>query len=568
MREWLRKAFGQISGLWTQWKPVQKAIFASVIGVAVLGIVLLVTFSARPSMVPLLSRPVTDDAVLDRIALRLDEERIEYRITGDNLVMVEDQRTAQRARSILVREDLVPTEADPWDLFDVERWTQTDFERNVNLRRSITRQLEQHITALEDIDSASVTLVLPERELFLEDQAPVTASVIVSPRPGSDFRENRAKIEGIERLIQLAVEDLQPENITITDRRGIVLNDFERMQDFDELELTRRELALMRDKEREYREAIIEALRQIYGSDRVKILNIDVDLDLGKRTTETEEHFPIITRPNNPLTPFDDSEFVLSIPRSSEQLSEEYRGTGFNPQGPPGQEGQTPPAYRDLEGLIGEWSSSEDRTNYEINTRRILERGSPSIRRISASVALDGRWERQYTEDGDIVFNPDGSIAREYLPVDEDDLETAEDLVRHAVGFSEERGDSVTVRNVQFDRSDMFAEEDAEYRRRRQIQMIILYSLIGIAAVLVIFIAFRLISREIERRKRLKEEELARQHQAMREAALRSAEEEGTEVEMSVEERARLEMQENAINMAREHPEDVAQLIRTWLMEE
>ncbi len=568
MREWLRKAFGQISGLWTQWKPVQKAIFASVIGVAVLGIVLLVTFSARPSMVPLLSRPVTDDAVLDRIALRLDEERIEYRITGDNLIMVEDQRTAQRARTILVRENLVPSEADPWDLFDVERWTQTDFERNVNLRRSITRQLEQHITALEDIDSASVTLVLPERELFLEDQAPVTASVIVSPRPGSDFRENRAKVEGIERLIQLAVEDLQPENITITDRRGIVLNDFERMQDFDELELTRRELALMRDKEREYREAIIDALRQIYGSDRVKILNIDVDLDLGKRTTETEEHFPITTRPNNPLTPFDDSEFVLSIPRSSEQLSEEYRGTGFNPQGPPGQEGQTPPAYRDLEGLIGEWSSSEDRTNYEINTRRILERGSPSIRRITASVALDGRWERRYTEDGDVIFNPDGSIARDYIPVEDGDLETAEDLVRHAVGFSEERGDSVTVRNVQFDRSDMFAEEDAEYRRRRQIQMIILYSLIGIAAILVIFIAFRLISREIERRRRLKEEELARQHQAMREAALRSAEEEGTEVEMSVEERARLEMQENAINMAREHPEDVAQLIRTWLMEE
>ena len=39
-------------------------------------------------------------------------------------------------------------------------------------------------------------------------------------------------------------------------------------------------------------------------------------------------------------------------------------------------------------------------------------------------------------------------------------------------------------------------------------------------------------------------------------------------VEMSVEERARLEIQENAVNMAREHPEDVAQLIRTWLMEE
>ncbi len=568
MREWLKNAFGQISGLWAQWKPVQKLIFVSVIAVSILGLVMLVTFSARPTMVPIVGRPIIDEAALDRIAMRLDEEQIQYRITADNMIMADDERTAKRARAILVREDLVPTEVDPWDLFDVERWTQTDFERNVNLRRSITRQLEQHITALEDIDSASVTLVLPERELFLEDQAPVTASVIVSPKPSSDFRENRAKIEGVERLIQLAVEDLQPENITITDRRGIVLNDFERMRDFDELELTRRELALMRDTEREYREAIIGALRQIYGDNRVKVLNIDVDLDLGKRTTETEEHFPIVTRPDNPLTPFDDSEFVLSIPRSSEVLREDYRGTGFNPQGPPGQEGQTPPAYRDLEGLIGEWSSSEDRTNYEINTRRILERGSPSIRRISASVALDGIWRRQHTEEGDVIVQPDGSIAREYIAITDEDLEIAEDLVRHAVGFSRERGDSVTVRHVQFDRSDLFAEEDAEYRRRRQIQMIILYSLIGIAALLVIFIAFRLISRELERRRRLKEEELARQHQAMREAALRSAEEEGTEVEMSVEERARLEMQENAINMAREHPEDVAQLIRTWLMEE
>ena len=65
-----------------------------------------------------------------------------------------------------------------------------------------------------------------------------------------------------------------------------------------------------------------------------------------------------------------------------------------------------------------------------------------------------------------------------------------------------------------------------------------------------------------------KHQELSRQHQAMREAALRSAEEDGLDVEMSVEDRARLEMQENAINMARDHPEDVAQLIRTWLVEE
>ena len=126
----------------------------------------------------------------------------------------------------------------------------------------------------------------------------------------------------------------------------------------------------------------------------------------------------------------------------------------------------------------------------------------------------------------------------------------------------------MTVQHVQFDRTAEHLEGGCGGTTQRQVQQIVLYSLIGIAVLLVAFIAFRLISREVERRRRLREEELARQHQAMREAALRSAEEEGTEVEMSVEERARLEMQENAINMAREHPEDVAQLIRTWLMEE
>ena len=203
-----------------------------------------------------------------------------------------------------------------------------------------------------------------------------------------------------------------------------------------------------------------------------------------------------------------------------------------------------------------------------MNTRTTRSEPSPQIERITASVAIDGTWQRDYDDQGSLVIEEDGSISRSYTPVSPEELETAGSLVQDAVGYNANRGDSVTVQHLQFDRSDQFEREDEAYQRRQQIQQIVLFSLIGLAVLLVSFIVFRLISRELERRRRLREEELARQHQAMREAALRSAEEEGTEVEMSVEERARLEMQENAINMAREHPEDVAQLIRTWLMEE
>ena len=137
-----------------------------------------------------------------------------------------------------------------------------------------------------------------------------------------------------------------------------------------------------------------------------------------------------------------------------------------------------------------------------------------------------------------------------------------------AVGYSQERGDVVTVEHLRKDRRAQFKDEDDLFRRRKQTRETIFWALIGIGALLVIAILARMFSKYLERKRLEREEELARQHQAMREAALRSAEEAGEDVELSIEERARQEMQENAVNMAREHPEDVAQLIRTWLMEE
>ncbi len=568
MREWIKRLITQIRELWGKWSLAQKVILFAVVGGSVLGLVLLVVFSAQPSMEPVLTRSVEDEETLDRIATRLDQENIEYEITPDMRVMVGDERTARRARSILTRYELIPEETDPWELFDMERWTQTDFERNVNLQRSITNQLQQHIEALDDVDAASVNLVIPESELFEEEQDPVTASVILSPKPGSDLRENRDKIEGIQRLIQMAVEGLHPDNISISDRSGVVLNDFDSLDDIDELTATERELELKRDVEQRYIKAIREALSQIYGEDRFEVVNIDVDLDMGKRSSETTEHFPIVTQEDDPNTPFNEREYVLSIPRSVESMNESFEGTGFNPEGPPGQEGQTPPAYKDLQDLMGSYSNNEERVNNEVNTRVTQEEGSPEVDRVTASVALDGVWRWQYNDNGEPIIESDGSIAREYIPVDEEELEKAEDLLQGAVGFNDSRGDTVTVRHLQFDRTREHEQEDESVRRRQQIQMIVLYSLIGLAVLLLAFIVFRLISREIARRRRLREEELARQHQAMREQALRSAEEEGEEVEMSVEERARMELQENAVNMAREHPEDVAQLIRTWLSEE
>jgi flagellar M-ring protein FliF len=221
-----------------------------------------------------------------------------------------------------------------------------------------------------------------------------------------------------------------------------------------------------------------------------------------------------------------------------------------------------------MSNLFGRVTQETETINREINTRRIQEERSPEVNRVTVSVNIDGTWRLMFDEKRNTVIAEDGSRARAYTPVSPEDLRATQTLIQNAIGYSAVRGDSVTVHNIRFDRTRQFAEEDAAYFRRRQMETAIVIFLIGLAVILIGFIVFRTISRELERRRRLEAEERARREEALRQQALLQAEEDGMEVSMSVEERTRLDLQESVINMTREHPEDAAQLIRTWLVEE
>ncbi|MFP3043506.1 flagellar M-ring protein FliF [Treponema primitia] len=568
MNEWFKKVVGQITGLWGKWSWMQRGILIGITVAVIAGLVALVSVSSAPTMVPVIDVPIKDENDRDRIITRINEEGVKTTVNAAGVILVEDAKTAQRIRSILIREDMIPAGTDPWAIFDRDRWTITDFERNVNLRRAITQMVTDHIKSLDEVDDANVTIVMPERELFASDQNPVTASVIITPKPMSDITANRKKIEGIQKILKFAVEGLKDDNIVIADQNGLVLNDFAGMAEFDRLAVIERETKLVQTLEAKYRATVLKSLQYTFTTDRVRDLNIKIAMDMSKKAVSTEEFYPITVKPRTPGLSYDDSESALSITRSKSESSTAWKGTGLNPEGPAGVEGQMPPAFRDMSNLYGEVEQKTLTHNEEINSRRIEEEKSPSIDRVTISVNIDGTWKLKYDEKKNPVILEDGSLEREYTPVAPEDLRAAQALIQDAIGFSAARGDSVTVQNIRFDRTKQFAEDDAAYFRQKQMQTTILVLLSGVALLLIGFIAFRMITREMERRRRAREEELARQHQEMRERAFQEAEEQGVEVSMSVEERKRMELQENAINMAKEHPGDVAQLIRTWLLEE
>ncbi len=569
MNEWFKKTFGTIKEKWGKWSLVQKIILIGVIVVVIAAIIILLSVSSNKASVRLFNSPV--EASQQRtIISRLQRDGINADVDSEGYVIVENNDIAKKYRSQLVSEGYLPKDTDPWSLFDTQKWSRTSFDDKVNWKRATEAQVAQHLEQLDGIRLASVILTLPEETAFANDQNPTTASVVLFPKQGSDVLTSRSKVQGIQHLVELSVEGLTADNITILNGdTNEEINDFDSLEAADKINNLDKQQKLIRKLESEYSAAVLKSLQYTFGDNRVRIANMKIDMDMSERESTGKKYTGINIKEDNPNTVYDDSITVESLKLSEETVKKSQTGTGYNPEGPAGIEGQNPPVYSDMSNVIGKTEEEGAKINYALNEENYTETKSPTIDRVTVSVNIDGTWDYPlYDENGKIRRSISGGYERNYVPISEEELGKVERLVRNAVGYDASRGDSVEVTNIQFDRTEQFREEDARLIKSENTRRTVMFVLIGIAIVLVLFIIFRLISKEIERRKRLREEELLRRQQQEREQALWDAKEQGMEVTLSVEERRRAELQENAIAMAKEHPEDVAMLIRTWLMEE
>ena len=83
--------------------------------------------------------------------------------------------------------------------------------------------------ATDAVETAKVQIVLPEQRLFAVTQPPVTASVLIRRVPDKELNDDI--VFSVIQYIANAVENLQPENVSVIDTEGHVLSlgIFERM---------------------------------------------------------------------------------------------------------------------------------------------------------------------------------------------------------------------------------------------------------------------------------------------------------------------------------------------------
>lgn len=570
MNEWFKNMIEKFQNFWKTSSVIVKVIVIGIALAVVGAVIFAVNVSGSDSTVKLFPQAVTDESVRNQILDRVARENVQVYVNDEGVISVNDEKTARRIRTLLSVEGLAPSNYDPFAEFYNRSWSTTDAEQNVRRKNAISAALKQHLESLSDIDVAFVTLVLPDKALFASEQNPVTASIAIRPSRTSDILSDRRKVKGIQDYILKAVEGLSAENLTIIDQNGHILNDFEGMAESDRVSIIEKQQKLIRKMEAQLEAKVLAALQNNYTSDRITDVIAHYEMDMSEKHSDSTVYSPIQIRPDNPDTPYDDSEYRDTLPISQQTVTKEWQGTGYNPEGPAGVEGQTPPVYSDVSNVIGKSTETGVSQNNVINTTHITEKVAPQPGRITISANIDGVWKlKKDPKTHEYIINEeDGSLVREYTPISPEDLAKIKEYVEAAVGFSKSRNDIVTITNIPIDHTQEFREFDEAYFKKLQTRRTILLVLAAVAVVLIGFILFRIISKEIERRRRAREEELLRQQQLAREQALWEAKDEAQTVTMSVEESRRAELQENAINMAKEHPEDVAMLIRTWLMEE
>lgn len=331
------------------------------------------------------------------------------------------------ARLLLAGEGLPRGVGSGFELLDNQKgFGVSQFMENARYQRALEGELAMTIGSINAVRGARLHLAIPKQTAFARNQKRPSASVMLDMYPGRTLSEGQAA--AISHLVAASIPNLDVDRVTIIDQHGRLLTPETGDQD---MRLNATQFEYRRRLEEYYIKRIEDILTPIMGPGAVKAqVNAELDFTVTEQTQE-------IFAPDERVR--------------SEQLVEENVSGGRLPMGVPGSLSNQPPGEGEAADETGGGAGSSSRRNvrnYELDKTISHSRMSGGVvRRLSAAVVIDHRT----------VTGEDGAPVRASLG--EEEMERINVLVREAIGFDAERGDSVNVVNAQF---TLPAEADME----------------------------------------------------------------------------------------------------------
>lgn len=484
-------------------------------------------WASTPAYSPLFTNIASSDAaaVIDQ----LESRGTPYQLAEGGRTILVPRAEVYDARIELSAEGLPSQGSDGYGLLDDQSLSTSQFQEQTSYKRAIEGELEKTIEALDAVQTAVVHVAMPQEKLFESEKQPTTASVLVATLPGQDL--NAGQVQAVVHLVASSVEGLDPKQVTVSDSAGQVLS----AAGDDAATLGSTRAQQVEDFEHRMNRSVTSVLDRVVGAGNSAV-QVTANLNFDETTTQTTRYF---TDPE-------------SLPLSDTTLTETYTapgGGGGASGGVVGPDGQLDPAAA-RDGATAYKKKQRTSDNAVGETVEHREAAPGNVESLHVGVVMDTR-----------------SLA-------EIDVADVEELVISALGIDPERGDTVEVTSMPFDRSGEESAAAAIAAAQKADERAAMISMAKTAGLVLVLLAVLLLAwRQSRKRLQMREqattyvvEQLRRNKEAVTAAPAATAELPPANPALEALE-LRNQARDELASIVERQPEDVAQLLRGWLVE-
>lgn len=426
-------------------KPLQLGAASAVVAV----IVMLLLWTRSPDYRVLFSNLADRDG--GAIVTALNQMNVPYRFSENGSAILIPSDKVYETRLRLAEQGLPRAGDTGFELLDKTRFGASQFAEQVNYQRALEGELTASVEAMQSVQSARVHLAMPRESLFVRDRQPPTASVLLTLYPGRSLSESQ--VAAITWLVSSSVPNLSADKVSVVDQNGRLLTP---PTGEAAAESGRRSFAL--EIEQRAVERIMNLLTPLVGAGNVRA-QVSADIDFSQRELTSEVYRPNQTPGEAAVRSQQTSASVSNNVLAPEGIPGALTNQPpVNPVAPiiapapaaanPAQPAQAANAAPDAANAAaattlmapdllqgGSGTSRNDATiNYEVD-RTISHIKDPlaKVQRLSAAVVINSNA---------IEGTPDGENNAQ--------LDKINELVKQAIGYSAERGDTLSVINSPF----------------------------------------------------------------------------------------------------------------------
>ena len=515
--DFLRRTFEQLKSGWADLSSNQKILYSGIAVSLIIAITVTGIMLGSKNYVPLYNNMTVTQS--GSITQKLQEMGIQDKLSSDGTTILVPENVVHQLRLDLATQ-MPAGGVVGFESFNETRFGETETDKRVRFLAALQGELTRTISRMNEVESAMVHLAIPETSVFISDDKPTKASVFLKLR-GTGIMDAE-KVRSIIYFVANSVEGLAPENVTVIDEYGNLLSEgvVGSNSPFAVSTMTATQLDIKAKYEKEVARSIQSMLERVRGAGKA-VVSVSADFDFDNVEISQETYGNSVLR--------------------SEQTSES-RSTGTSPGGGvAGTDSNLPgtTSYQETGGGESSSSQSEAIRNYEIDRTTELRQKAPGkITKMSVSVIVDG-------------------------DITDEERVSLENVVASASGLDFQRGDLINVVGMPFNTEAFENMQDriaAEFRNQ-QIRMYINYGLMALAVLGLVGLGF-FIKRRSDQRPDV----------SLAGRRVGDVTDPGFGIDsledldpLTVE---KAEIQRKVERLAKTQPEDVAKVIKSWLMED